>query len=236
MVEYADSEIIEDLGVKYPQATIILRVPQKIPFDFVKYEKLSKNLNLVLALEDINLYKECKKHHLKYYWAYPITSFYELEGISKLGVNQVLIGAPLFFDLFQVSLYNKPIRVVANKCFDNYIPREEGICGTYIRPEDVTFYEKFISTIEFAADSKKNEETLLKIYKEDGRWPGNLNLLLTNLNFDVDNRGLPIEFAAARSQCRQSCMRGGKCKFCYTSMKFSRTIDKHKKELSKKLN
>ena len=91
----------------------------------------------IFALEDINMYKECKLHKVKYYWAYPITSFYELEGIVALGVCQILIGAPLFFDLFRVQSFGKDIRVVANNCFDNYIPRENGICGVYIRPEDV---------------------------------------------------------------------------------------------------
>ena len=59
-------------------------------------------------------------------------------------------------------------------------------------------------------------------------WKGNLNLILTNLKYDVDNRGIPKEFAAARTQCRQNCQRGGACHFCYTSMNFSRALDKAK--------
>ena len=38
------------------------------------------------------------------------------------------------------------------------------------------------------------------------------------------------EFALARMQCRQTCMGGGKCKFCYTAVNFSRAIDKAKKD------
>ena len=37
---------------------------------------------------------------------------------------------------------------------------------------------------------------IINIYTKDKNWPGNLNLLLTNLNVDVDNRGfevLPLE-------------------------------------------
>lgn len=176
------------------------------------------------------MYKECKHHKVKYYWAYPITSFYELEGIVNLGVCQILIGAPLFFDLFRVQSFGKDVRVVANNCFDNYIPRENGICGVYIRPEDIQYYEDYITTIEFYTTTNQKEESLLKIYKEDQAWPGNLNLLLTNLNCNVDNRAIPEEFALARMQCRQTCMSGGKCKFCYTAMNFSRAVDKAKKE------
>ena len=78
--------------------------------------------------------------------------------------------------------------------------------------------------------TNQKEASLLKIYKEDQKWPGNLNLLLTNFNCNVDNRAIPEEFALARMQCRQTCMGGGKCKFCYTAVNFSRAIDKAKKD------
>lgn len=188
---------------------------------------MAKDFDLILCLQDIKLYKDCKKNRIKYYWGFPITSYYELKGITDLGVCKVLIGAPLYFDLERVSMYNKPIRLVANLCFNDFIPREEGICGTYIRPEDVPVYEKYVDVLEFYTKNDwKKEASLFKIYKQDRGWPGNLNLLLTNLKYDVDNRGIPKEFPLARMQCRQSCMRGGTCKFCYTSMKFSRSLDK----------
>ena len=230
MFDYRDREGIEEIAIKNLSATIIVRIPKDIEIQWSKFDNLISKYNIIFALEDINMYKECKLHKVKYYWAYPITSFYELEGIVALGVCQILIGAPLFFDLFRVQSFGKDIRVVANNCFDNYIPRENGICGVYIRPEDVQYYEDYISTIEFYTTTNQKEASLLKIYKEDQKWPGNLNLLLTNFNCNVDNRAIPEEFALARMQCRQTCMGGGKCKFCYTAVNFSRAIDKAKKD------
>jgi hypothetical protein len=81
-----------------------------------------------------------------------------------MGVSQVLIGGPLYFDLAPVAKKGVPIRVVANMCFDSYIPREEGICGTYIRPDDVDEYDKYVTTIEFFAEKLEKEATLLEIY------------------------------------------------------------------------
>lgn len=225
MVEYRDLSAIYDLIIEIPNKEIVLRLNRSDAIEWKKIQELNKVCNLTLALEDLHMIPMCKE--IKYYWAYPITSFYELNGIINMGVSQVLIGGSLCFDLATVARKELPIRMVANICFDNYIPRAEGICGTYIRPEDVDEYDKYITTIEFVTDKLEKEATLLEVYQKK-EWKGNLNLILTNLKFDVDNRGLPKEFASTRVQCRQNCQRGGTCHFCYTSMNFSRALDKAK--------
>ena len=151
---------------------------------------------------NIKLANECFLNHLDYYWAFPITTYYELEGIVNQGVCELLIAAPLAFDLERVSKENLPIRVVANLAYDSYIPRVDGIKGFYIRPEDVETYEKYISTIEFVTDDLNKEGTLLHVYKDNKTWPGNLNLLLTNLNFNIDNRSIPDDFGENRMNCQ----------------------------------
>lgn len=42
---------------------------------------------------------------------------------------------------------------------------ENGIKGTYIRPEDIEYYEEYINTICFYNEGLKQEETLFDIYK-----------------------------------------------------------------------
>ena len=229
MIEYRDRETLPDLAEKAPQALLILQIPKAADMNWIKYKKL-------LALEDIRMGRFCKSYKIPFYWAYPITSYYELRGIIDLGVHQILLGPPLAFDLEVVSKFKVPIRMVANLCYEGHIPRKDGIQGLYIRPEDVQHYEKYVDSIEFYSETLDKEKTLFTIYKEQQYWPGNLNLLLTNFGFDVDNRAIPEEFAIARMQCRQNCMRNGTCRFCYTAVKFSRTLDKNKKELSKLLN
>ena len=225
MVEYKDIAAIYDLIVEIPDKEIVLRLSRNDAIEWKKIQELNSICNLTLALEDLHMIPLCKG--IKYYWAYPITSFYELNGIINMGVSQVLISGPLYFDLIPVAKKGIPVRIGANVCFDNYIPRAEGICGTYVRPDDIDEYDKYVTTIEFVTDKLEKEATLLEIYQKK-EWKGNLNLILTNLKFDVDNRGFPKEFANARVQCRQNCQRGGACHFCYTSMNFSRTLDKNK--------
>lgn len=225
MVEYKDLGAVYDLLVEVPGKEIVVRISRTDAIEWKKLHELNKICDLTLAIESLTMISMCKG--FKFYWAYPITTFYELNSILDLDVSQVLIGGPLCFDLAPIKKKEVPIRMVANVCYENYIPRKEGICGAYIRPEDVDEYGKYITTIEFKTDTLTREETLLELYQKK-EWKGNLNLILTNLKYDVDNRGIPKEFASARVQCRQNCQRGGACHFCYTSMNFSRALDKAK--------
>lgn len=221
--------IIEELADK----KFIIRIPSGvIDIDWDKIVGFSAKAKIVIALAAMlpeNI-QQCKDHNLDFYWAYPITTYEELNALSTLGVCEAYIGGPLYFDLKQVAKIGLPIRLVANVCFDNYIPRHDGIRGTYIRPEDVDAYGKYVDTIEFIADNTTKEATLFKVYSKDKSWPGNLKLLLTNFNVNIDNRIVPAEFAEARMQCRQNCMRTGSCHFCTSVMNYLKTLDKIKDE------
>ena len=231
MIDYIDINILYDLIEQYPKKKYVVRIPRGEEINWQELKIFSTKCKLVLAIEDLHMAKECKKRLLDFFWAYPITSYYELQGVLKLGVKEVLLGAPLYFDLTMKELKDVKVRLVANLCYEDYIPRADGIQGTYVRPEDVDRYEEYVDTLEFRTDGLTQEATLLDIYKRR-EWGGNLNILLTNLGCDVDNRAIPDEFAPARIQCRQNCMRTGTCHFCETAIKFSKTLVKNKKDLS----
>lgn len=228
-LNYKDKEGMYNFIEDFPNKKYIITIPKDDSvIDWQELQMFSTKVDLTLALENVRMAKICKELKLKFYWAYPITSFYELRGLVFLGVCELLLGAPLYFDLAEVKRYNLPIRLVANLCFDGYIPRPNGVCGTYVRPEDVPAYEPFVNTLEFETDDIKKEAVLLKVYQEDKHWPGNLNLLLTNLGEHVDNRGIPEQFGAARTQCRQNCQRNGSCKLCFNAIQLSQTANKAK--------
>ena len=68
------------------------------------------------------------------------------------------LDAPLFFDLPNVVKITKkvPIRAVANVANEIKWPDDNGLYGTWIRPENVKDYERYISTIEFEdCDNRK---------------------------------------------------------------------------------
>ena len=221
--------LTDPMGSEWDQ-DIIIYIPMNEIVDWGEMNNYKDVFNLVFAVEntrDIQMVKD--QGYKDVYWAYPVSTFYELRGLLDLGVTQVLLDAPLYFDLPTVKEIcgeDVSIRLIANKCFNNYMEHEDGICGTYIRPEDVDKYEEYVDHIEFAADDLRQERTLLHIYREQ-YWPGNLNLLLTNLKYNVDNRGFPADFADKRIKCAHRCQRTGLCHYCITQMKYINTVQEN---------
>ena len=115
-----------------------------------------------------------------------------MNGVIAFDPCYIILAAPLCFDLKKVKAKTQiPIRLCPNLAFDAYIPRANGICGSWIRPEDVEIYEEWVDTLEFITDDLSKESTLFHIYAENKVWPGNLNLLLTN--FNVNSMSLSVK-------------------------------------------
>ena len=230
-LEYSDRKRIYDFYVEFEEEPkeYVVRVPNDVEdLDWEEIQKMNQLCNgkFTLAVADLNgQAKKCKELGIKWYWAYPVSTYYELDGVVAMEPEYVLLAGSLYFDLPQVRKKGIPIRLVANMCYEDYIPRENGVRGTYVRPEDVPVYDKYVDVLEFIGDLNK-EKALLGIYKE-GKWPGNLDILLTNFGVFVDNRGIPEQFGEARVQCRQSCMRESHCRLCETIINFVNVVDKN---------
>jgi hypothetical protein len=82
----------------------------------------------------------------------------------------------------------------------------------------------------------KQEEVMLHVYKENQMWPGNLNLLIQGLDFNVDNRAIPDEFGQARIACGQKCWSTSGCHLCQIALQFAEQIRKEKLRRDKKDN
>lgn len=232
-MKYEDRERAIDYIQAFPEKTIIITIPKDIEdIEWKLLDVYNESCTLVLCLESLNHVNECNAHNVKFYWAYPITSYYELRGILNLNPYYIFLGAPLCFDLETVqSITGVYIRLVANVAYDAYIPREDGICGQWIRPEDVKYYEPYVNALEFNGVDLAAERTLLHVYKDNQNWPGNLNLLLKNLNYNIDNRALPDEIGPIRIRCGQRCMRNGACHYCHSAFKFADALRKKHYEL-----
>ena len=228
MIDYIKDDELKD-------KTFILELPKDIEdVQWELIEAYASESDFHLCLYDLRMVAACKMRNINFYWAYPITSFYELNGILALGPSYVFLNAPLSFDLEKVrKLTDVPVRLCANLAYDAYIPRANGIYGTWIRPEDIKVYEPYVATVEFITEELKKEATLLHVYKDNGYWPGNLNLLFTNFNVNVDNRAIPKELGKARTTCGQRCQSGGRCHFCETGINFSNAIRKRHFELQR---
>lgn len=187
----------------------------------------NERINLILGLTylDIELIKKCISLNIKFYNAVAVNNWYDLNGLIELNPSYLFIAGTLYFDLEKIkNKANIPIRLVANNANDTPIPRKNGVCGTWIRPEDVDTYGEYVDVIEFMEPLLSKEETLLHIYKEKKEWPGNLNLLLTNFGVHVDNRAIPEDLGKLRMNCGHRCMRSGTCKLCINALLFADAV------------
>lgn len=205
-----------------PDKTYILDIPREevLNVDVNLMKVFSEKVNFILCIHDLRMVRMVAAAGLKWYWAYPITTYYELQGVCALKPCYLYITAPLSMDLDNVKkITDIPLRMTPNLAYDAYIPRENGVRGQWVRPEDVDRYGEYIDAFEFAAIDLTKEHTLFHIYAENKAWPGNLDLLLTNLDFDIDNRTIPDEVVEARMRCGQRCMSGSRCRLCETAFK-----------------
>ena len=235
-VECRDYRQVSDLFIEYPDKMIILEITnekfeeEESTFMNIveEYSKISNNFccciyNLKQAMWFI-------EHEIKYYYGYPVSTFYDVRALAAIGVEYIKVTAPLTFQIPNLEKFDIKFRMIPNVAYDAYIPRLNGICGQWVRPEDIKHYESGIYIFEFENADLNKERTLYHIYAEEGIWNGNLNLLITNLNINADNRAIPDEFGITRSRCGQKCMQNGACHYCETAFKFEQMLRKIKRE------
>lgn len=239
-IDYKDKNRIYDL-IKEDQVinkNIYIYVQRNQEVDWNFLSSFKETFNITLAVEEIQTLAAGLSHGFRAFWSFPIYTYGELRWLISIGVSEVLLGAPLYFDLPQVKQVcgdNVEIRLIANDCANGDIFFEHPECGTYIRPEDVEAYSQYVSHLEFKTNTLTVEKALIGIYKS-GKWPGNLNLIINNLNYNIDNRSFNVDFANRRIKCRQRCLRDDSCHLCSSLFTTYTAINKNKDWLAKQLN
>ena len=130
---------------------------------------------------------------------------------------------------------NVKFRMVPNVAYDAYIPRVDGICGQWIRPEDVKWYDAGIYVFEFEDANLEKERALYDTYAIQKKWEGNLYFLITNLNKHIHNNGLPDDFGQIRSNCGQKCMKTEICHYCKRAFDFAKILKKNKEQIKEQI-
>ena len=220
-VKYRDNKSVFDLFEKYPEATIILEeslAGEEFNWnDIIKYNKIAQG-RFILCLGDIAMATKAKELGIPFYMGYPVKTFYELEGLKNLGVSYVRIDAPIFFSMNKVKAFGIPVRVAVNIAYVDMLPRDNGVCGLWIRPEDAWMYEEYVDVFEFSGCEISKEEALYRIYAEQKEWPGELQMIISNLNYPGLNRMILPEVTDSRLNCGQRCVQGGACRICYRAL------------------
>ena len=232
-VAYEDRDMMLDLIEQLPDKTYIVEIsnnPKEINWNL--FEMYNDKVDLLFSLSDLSFVPQCKEHGIRFFWAYPITSYFELDGLVALEPAYLFLGAPLCFDLPNIAAITEiPVRLCANLAYDAYVPRINGICGQWIRPEDVPAYEPYVEVIDFWIKDTQREQILLSVYKEKKTWPGNLNLLIDNLNVNVDNRAFAADFGEHRVKCGQRCLSHSTCHYCQSAFDLATALSKKADEM-----
>ena len=232
MMEHKDRNLFFDYEDKnLLNKDIIIHIPtdEEIDWDMLKIMK-NKMKSVTLCFDSIMKFTAAREQGFDYYWHFPAVNYYDINGLLELGVSQIFLDGFLTFDLKNITkmVHDVKLRMVCNSAYASYIWHRNGIRGSYVRPEDIPVYEPYIYAMEFSSDTLTQEATTLKIYKEDKAWPGNLNLLIKNLNIDIDNRAIPEDFAKARICCKQKCQSGIQCNLCESIFNYVNTLDRHR--------
>ena len=228
MVQSKDYLALFDLLERFPQKTFILMIEKNCNVDWNIIRGCNKNGNLICCLENLQDIEKCRIYGVRFYYAYPVNSFFELQGLKHLGVEYVHLGMPLFFQMEEVKSFNIPVRAIPNIAYDAYIPHMNGICGQWIRPEDMFLYEEYVSICEFKDSSLDKEKALFRIYSQDKAWPGDLKDLITNLNLSCNNNVVYKDLAEKRLNCGQVCQQRGSCHYCERALTFDQTVIEYK--------
>lgn len=177
--------------------------------------------SLTLRIHDLDKSAEqAKDLDIPFFFAFPFNSFYDVRYAIDIGVSEIYVEAPLFFELDKVKLLNIPVRAVPNvaNLSSWTFRREIAPYGTWIRPEDLKYYEDFIDTIEFQSPwtrvLPREEETCYRLYHDEQNWPGDLSMLIKDLGIQAINRLIPEGELKRRLTCGQRCQENGTCHLC----------------------
>lgn len=228
-VQPRDKAYIYQLIEDYPDKEIVL-VVHELPTmeeiaEWQKLNKLSGN-KLILAFNYFpapEQYGTCR-----WYTNYPVESFSEANALIAQGSECLRLGSPLAFMMDKVALLDTQIRLVPNQPYLSVVPRDDnGICGQWIRPEDLHwYYDKLPNMmIEFDFCRVSEEEALYRLYAEQHNWPGPLSMIIHNLDDGALNRLLEKGIGLARMNCGHKCQDPtGSCHICPNAFKLANMV------------
>ena len=199
---------------------------------FIKQKGIEtvNNLGLTIKVDEKcsqTFYRALKEQHVYFYTNYYARDWEDIHYLIQLGVSEIYITEALGFDLERVSKFlhqdGKQIRVFPNVA---QVKREDVISDIkafFIRPEDLSVYEKYIDTIEFWGDKP---EVLYEIYAQDKHWYGDLSEIISGLESTIDSRFILPHFGERRIKCNRKCLAGEKCAICEAILECSKTLQK----------
>ena len=227
-VQYRDYKQIYDLLDKFPKATIILNCQTLEEEPFLKairdFVKLAPE-RIILSLYSFADIKTAKEFQLPFYIIHPFQTLEQLRAVKELGVCYALIDNLLPHQLHEAKITGVPLRAIPNIAHLDAIPRENGITGNWIRPEDLDQYSLYIDAIEFGTQPQKREQALFRIYHTEKSFGGDLGRIVQDFNALGSNAFLNSEITLTRMNCGLKCATSQGCSICQNILYLSSRRD-----------
>lgn len=225
------SEVIEKLSSRGQEyifiKSLVQKYPGRIKIRFAFYLKDER------ARKVLNFFKE---DGISFFFTNIPLDYDSIEGFISLGVTDIYIGNQLGFDIQNVSkkihAAGISVRIYPNICQSSY-PYGNKLTQFFVRPEDISAYEKWVDVCELLSFSGA-DETLYNVYAKEKKWWGPLKEIIYGLDSDIDNRYVGPEFAWFRSNCQKRCIIDGSCKMCQMIEKLSHVAAKVKEKTEKR--
>ena len=184
---------------------------------------------LILSFFDFSIAPKILDMKIPFYYGVALENLSQLRALKDFGVCYALLDGVLMHQLHEAKIVGVPIRAIPNIAFLDGIPRENGINGNWIRPEDIDEYSLYIDTIEFGTQPQRREQTLFKLYAKDKEWNGPLQRIVPDLYSEVYSNRFRQEYILRRMNCGMKCTFQNNCSLCYDLEKIalSRFGDPH---------
>lgn len=173
------------------------------------------------------------KANIKFYEAKPCLDWERMDYLLKEGVSDLNLSGPLAFELGNVKRVlnmmgrKVQIRVTPNKV-QNIHSETDSLVGFFIRPEDVELYEGYVDVLDF--EGLEHQDTFYSIYAEQKMFIGQLNQCIYDFKGQVDNKGLITLFGERRRNCCRECLKGGRCRRCYSLADLAKPMGERARE------
>lgn len=193
--------------------------------DWDEYDKLYNECEggLVLVLNNV---KDCllaAEKEYPFYYGFPVSTYEEFNSLVELDPYYIIPGSSLFFNLEYICSKEIPLKIFPNICSMSLFPKVRPETGTWVRPEDIDYYSKYIECCEFITETLEQERALFRIYKKEKEFIGPINLIIPELKgFNADNDLINPEFIPIRTYCQQKCESGERnCYICRDILKLA---------------
>jgi hypothetical protein len=108
------------------------------------------------------------------------------------------------------------------------LPQIPQLVQFFIRPDDIDMYEPYADIIEF--EGLEYQDNFYNIYAKQKLFYGNLNQIIYDFQDAIDNKGLISLFTERRINCGRECLKGGRCKRCFSLAKINQQMSVYAKE------